>query len=235
MNDKSKYEIVAEKIGKLVSEKQIQYGDSFGNSKKILNVLYPNGVNPDQYQTLLTVTRIIDKLFRVANGDQGNESAFQDIAGYALLEVSKNSSCKEIDVSAQTQTPTRTPVNLTFETPTLMMVYLDENGESKMETIRNFKGSINVLMNIEDDIDPEENDESIEELACGGLVSGGGFDHSHSCNYIMPSTWSTNSTSNFQIAPKLDTKKINEKAIKTIVDRTIQEIEYQIQAGRARQ
>ena len=84
----SVYQEVAIRIAALVEQKQLQYGNSFSNSHKILEILYPEGVQKEDYQNLLTVVRIIDKLFRVANGDQGNESAWQDITGYGLLAAS---------------------------------------------------------------------------------------------------------------------------------------------------
>ena len=84
----SVYQEVAIRIATLVEQKQLQYGDSFGNSHKILEILYPEGIQKEDYQNLLTVVRIIDKLFRIANGDQGNESAWQDITGYGLLAAS---------------------------------------------------------------------------------------------------------------------------------------------------
>ena len=33
---------------------------------KILKVLYPNWIKPEQYRDMLAVTRIVDKLFRIA-------------------------------------------------------------------------------------------------------------------------------------------------------------------------
>ena len=78
-------------IGKLVTEKQIAYGDSFGKSGKILEILYPNGIRVDQYPDALTITRIIDKLFRIATQkDAFGESPYNDIAGYAILGVNQN-------------------------------------------------------------------------------------------------------------------------------------------------
>ena len=53
-------------IGKLVSEKQIAYGDSFSQSVKVIEVLYPNGISKEQTKDFLTVIRVIDKLFRIA-------------------------------------------------------------------------------------------------------------------------------------------------------------------------
>ena len=84
------YEDTAKVIGNLVAEKQLQYGNSFGNAGKILKVLYPDGISVDQMGDALVVVRIVDKLFRIANGNQGSEDAFQDITGYGLLSVVRN-------------------------------------------------------------------------------------------------------------------------------------------------
>lgn len=86
----SKYEQAALMIAKLVATKQIQYGNSFGNSDKIFKVLYPNGVSPEQMKDFLVIVRVVDKLFRLARGDQGEESAWADINGYSLLALTRN-------------------------------------------------------------------------------------------------------------------------------------------------
>lgn len=83
----NEYEKTALEIAKLVSKKQIQYGDSFSNSHKIFEVLYPNGVKPEQMKDFLVIVRIVDKLFRLSRGDQGDESAWSDINGYSLLAL----------------------------------------------------------------------------------------------------------------------------------------------------
>lgn len=86
-----KYEEIAQKIGRLVSEKQLAYGDSFNNAGKVLEILYPDGVKPEQYGDMLTVTRIIDKLFRIANKkDAFGESPYADIAGYGILGTERH-------------------------------------------------------------------------------------------------------------------------------------------------
>ena len=89
-----KFEALGTEIGKLVDSKQVQYGDSFGKSGGILQILYPTGIGIDQYEDVLAITRILDKLFRVANRvdgkDLGNESPFSDICGYSLLGLAKD-------------------------------------------------------------------------------------------------------------------------------------------------
>lgn len=85
------YERIGSEIGKLVQEKNEAYGDSFGQACKILEVLYPNGVAPSQYRDALAITRVIDKLFRLANKkDAFGESPWRDICGYAILGVAND-------------------------------------------------------------------------------------------------------------------------------------------------
>ena len=85
------YEAIGQRIGKLVQEKQKAYGDSFGKSGEMLKILFPDGVKPEQYDDLLCITRILDKLFRIANAPKAfGENPYGDIAGYGLLGVAKN-------------------------------------------------------------------------------------------------------------------------------------------------
>ena len=57
----------------------------------ILETLYPNGIQPEQYLDLLAIVRVIDKLFRVANKkDAFGESPWRDICGYAILGVAND-------------------------------------------------------------------------------------------------------------------------------------------------
>lgn len=80
------YESIGSEIGRLVQQKQQAYGDSFGKSGQVMRVLYPDGIPPEKLEDALTVTRILDKLFRIATDrDALGESPWRDIAGYALL------------------------------------------------------------------------------------------------------------------------------------------------------
>jgi hypothetical protein len=84
----NRYAQEAINLAELVTKKQITYGDSFGQSKRILEVLYPKGISPEQYQDAMAMIRIIDKLFRIANKKFAfEENPWQDIAGYALLSL----------------------------------------------------------------------------------------------------------------------------------------------------
>ena len=77
-------------LGSLLEEKNRSYGSAFSKSSEILKILYPVGVQPDQYTDLLLTTRILDKLFRIANDKSAfNEEPWKDIAGYGLLGIYK--------------------------------------------------------------------------------------------------------------------------------------------------
>jgi hypothetical protein len=81
------YEELARVIGALTAEKNRAYGSSFQDAGKILRVLYPHGVPVDSFDDMLALVRIIDKMFRIASGNDGfeGESAYRDITGYGLL------------------------------------------------------------------------------------------------------------------------------------------------------
>lgn len=88
---KTIYEQLGEDLGKLVAEKNAAYGNAFAESHKILSVLYPNGIQPEQYTDALAVIRVTDKLFRIATAkDAFGESPWRDIAGYGILGAAKN-------------------------------------------------------------------------------------------------------------------------------------------------
>jgi len=99
------YAAMGEEIGKLVESKNIAYGDAFGQSGKILEVLFPDGVPVEKYDDLLFLVRTIDKLFRIASRrmDAFGENPFSDIAGYAILGAVRfeNDRKKKEDHAAQ--------------------------------------------------------------------------------------------------------------------------------------
>lgn len=87
------YETLASEIGVLLNSKQKAYGNAFGEMEKIITVLYPQGIKPYQYKDALTLVRILDKIFRIANlpedgKDLLNEDPWSDIAGYSILALS---------------------------------------------------------------------------------------------------------------------------------------------------
>jgi hypothetical protein len=82
----AKLKELAAKVGEIVAEKNIVYGDAFNTSADALRILYPDGINPDEYRDVLLFARIWDKLSRIATNKYAlGESPYQDIAGYAIL------------------------------------------------------------------------------------------------------------------------------------------------------
>jgi len=84
-------------IGQLVERKNKAYGDSFEKACKLLEILYPDGVKPDQYLDMLALVRLIDKMFRIAN-DKGafDEDPWADIAGYGILGMRSKRKDKDL-------------------------------------------------------------------------------------------------------------------------------------------
>lgn len=80
-----KFEKVGQDIGKLVDKKNAEYGSSFEKVDQIMAILYPNGISVPQLKNASILVRILDKVVRVANGNQGDENAFNDLAGYGIL------------------------------------------------------------------------------------------------------------------------------------------------------
>lgn len=77
-------------VGKLVEEKQAAYGDSFGRSGECLRQMYPNGIAPEQYDDVLTIARMLDKLFRIASDPEAfEENPYRDLCGYSLLGMKR--------------------------------------------------------------------------------------------------------------------------------------------------
>ena len=86
-------------VGDLVEKKQKAYGDSFGRSGACLRQMFPDGIKPEQYDDLLTIARILDKLFRIANDANAfEENPYQDIVGYGLLAMNRHNSSRDNDL-----------------------------------------------------------------------------------------------------------------------------------------
>jgi hypothetical protein len=84
----SPFMTIARQVGELVCEKNRAYGGSFEDAPKLLLLLYPDGVKPAQYQDMLLLVRIFDKMKRIATDrDAFGESPYHDIAGYGILGV----------------------------------------------------------------------------------------------------------------------------------------------------
>lgn len=86
MIDPERLHQIAKECAELTAKKNKAYGNSFAESGEILKILMPNGCPKEKFQDMLTVARIIDKLFRICTyKDAFNEDPWRDILGYALL------------------------------------------------------------------------------------------------------------------------------------------------------
>ena len=75
------YDSIGWDVGQLVQSKQRAYGDSFGRSGECLRQMFPEGIKLNQYDDLLTIARILDKLFRIANDPKAfSENPWQDLS-----------------------------------------------------------------------------------------------------------------------------------------------------------
>jgi hypothetical protein len=88
LNKMSTYEDLAVGIGKMVTEKNKIYGESYMKSSSIMKILYPGGIKPESYIDALTIIRILDKLSRLSESKCDTEDPYSDIAGYAILRLS---------------------------------------------------------------------------------------------------------------------------------------------------
>lgn len=104
----------ADSITQTVYKKNLAYGDSFSKCNKFLELLFPNGIQPDKYNDMLTIVRIFDKMMRIANKKHAfDENPWEDILGYALLKATKEDkngdfSCTEISENPASRTQTFT-------------------------------------------------------------------------------------------------------------------------------
>jgi hypothetical protein len=87
----NKFQEIGQLLGELVTIKNEKYGDSFKDSTFFLELLYPNGIHPNQYTDMLALVRMFDKMKRIATDKESlGESPFVDIGGYSILGI-KNS------------------------------------------------------------------------------------------------------------------------------------------------
>lgn len=74
------------KLGELLAKKNQAYGNSFEKCEAFLRILYPQGVPVEAYQNVMTLSRMFDKMMRIATDqDAFGEDPYNDIAGYAIL------------------------------------------------------------------------------------------------------------------------------------------------------
>jgi len=79
------YEGLGAHVGAVVDRKNAEYGNSINDTAAFLTALFPQGIPVDAYNDVGLLVRLFDKMKRIANGNQGEENAWKDLVGYALL------------------------------------------------------------------------------------------------------------------------------------------------------
>jgi hypothetical protein len=94
------FQQIGTRIGALVQVKNDAYGSSFATAGAAFRLLYPNGLRPEQYDDMLLLARIWDKLMRIATDrDALGENPFQDIIGYGILGVALHQRDEKVEES----------------------------------------------------------------------------------------------------------------------------------------
>lgn len=89
LGDKSElFRTIAAAVGETVATKNAAYGDAFAKAGAFLKLAFPEKIPPEQYEDMLGIVRVFDKLMRIATDKQAlNEDPWKDIAGYGVLGV----------------------------------------------------------------------------------------------------------------------------------------------------
>lgn len=75
-------------LSKLLWEKRQSYGsNNLTGTGDFFKLLFPEGIPPERFQDALILARMFDKMSRIARGTQGQEDAWQDLAGYAVCAM----------------------------------------------------------------------------------------------------------------------------------------------------
>lgn len=92
---KPTFQEIGSELGTFIDDRQVRYGNSFEKCGEFLKLLYPNGIQPEQYTDMLAIVRIFDKQMRLATGkNDDGETPYKDIAGYGLLGWMKDEKAK---------------------------------------------------------------------------------------------------------------------------------------------
>lgn len=82
------FRVIAAAIGETVVTKNAAYGDAFAKAGAFLKLVFPEKILPAQYEDMLGIVRVFDKLMRIATEKNAlNEDPWKDIAGYGVLGV----------------------------------------------------------------------------------------------------------------------------------------------------
>jgi hypothetical protein len=102
-----RHQEIGRQIGEVVDVKNAAYGSSFDDCGTFIRLLYPNGIPPEAYDDVLTLSRMFDKMKRIATAqgkvDPMGEDPYSDLAGYAILAVRRRSDLRNEEERKQEQ------------------------------------------------------------------------------------------------------------------------------------
>ncbi|MDF2499317.1 MAG: hypothetical protein K0Q77_31 [Anaerosporomusa subterranea] len=86
-----RFQAIGNRIGQLVDQKDKAYGEAITTVEGVLRILYPGGINLEQFKDALIIVRILDKFSRIAKGDKKafGENPWADCAGYSIQGVAR--------------------------------------------------------------------------------------------------------------------------------------------------
>lgn len=94
-----KFEKIGQERGKLLDSKQKQYGsEAIPAVEKMMGILFPQCIPSEKIGESILISRILEKLCRITFGDgSGDEDAFADIQGYAMIGCDENQKVLDIE------------------------------------------------------------------------------------------------------------------------------------------
>jgi len=84
---------IIESVLKEIEYKEIKYGKVDSKIGKILEILYPNGINKDKIGESMFVIHVLEKICRIINEfNNSNEvtESYKDLIGYGILGFVKD-------------------------------------------------------------------------------------------------------------------------------------------------
>lgn len=82
------FEKIGQELGAFVDEKNKAYGSAFQQSATFLELLFPKGIPPEQFQNMILFIRMFDKLKRITtHRDAFGEDPEMDLLGLVLRMI----------------------------------------------------------------------------------------------------------------------------------------------------
>jgi len=88
------YEKLGNDIKPIVEKLESDYGHSLGETKEILKMMYPNGVNQEQLGDVVSIVRMLDEMFKVARidgavSDENRDEVWKEMIAKAFATVAQ--------------------------------------------------------------------------------------------------------------------------------------------------